>query len=43
MMALLSDMMHVQQSSHNVEAITVFLQQIVGQFQLTHPEKIAAT
>ncbi|PAF29946.1 HAMP domain-containing methyl-accepting chemotaxis protein [Paenibacillus sp. 7516] len=43
MMALLSDMMHVQQSSHNVEAITVFLQQIVGQFQLTHSEKIAAT
>ncbi|MGF9699706.1 methyl-accepting chemotaxis protein [Paenibacillus sp. MABNR03] len=41
MMALLSDMMHVQQSSHNVEVITVFLQQLVGQFQLTHPEKMA--
>ncbi len=37
MMALIRDMMKVQQSSHDVEAITLFLQQVVGQFQLNQP------
>ncbi len=32
---LLQDMMKVQQSSHDVEAITLFLQQVVGQFHLS--------
>ncbi|MEC0126253.1 methyl-accepting chemotaxis protein [Paenibacillus pabuli] len=39
MAELINDMLHVQHSSHNVEAITVFLQQLVGQFQLTHPDQ----
>ncbi|MDN4603639.1 methyl-accepting chemotaxis protein [Paenibacillus sp. F6_3S_P_1C] len=43
MIELINDMLHVQHSSHNVEAITVFLQQLVGQFQLTHPDKNAIT
>lgn len=37
MMALIRDMLKVQQSSHDVEAITLFLQQVVGQFQLNQP------
>jgi len=41
MAELINDMLHVQHSSHNVEAITVFLQQLVGQFQLTHSDKNA--
>jgi hypothetical protein len=39
MMELIHDMLQVQHSSHNVEAITVFLQQLVGQFHLNHPAK----
>ena len=41
MMELIRDMLQVQHSSHNVEAITVFLQQLVGQFHLNHPAKNA--
>ncbi len=41
MMELIRDMLQVQHSSHNVEAITVFLQQLVGQFHLNHPPKNA--
>ncbi len=37
MLALIRDMLKVQQSSHDVEAITLFLQQVVGQFQLNQP------
>lgn len=37
MMALIRDMLKVQQSSHDVEAITLFLQQVVSQFQLNQP------
>ncbi|WP_311517645.1 methyl-accepting chemotaxis protein [Paenibacillus polymyxa] len=39
MMELIHDMLQVQHASHNVEAITVFLQQLVGQFHLNHPAK----
>ncbi|MCL9662584.1 methyl-accepting chemotaxis protein [Paenibacillus hunanensis] len=35
MQKLLQDMLKVQQSSHDVEAITLFLQQLVGQFHLS--------
>ncbi len=41
MIELIRDMLQVQHSSHNVEAITVFLQQLVGQFHLNHPAKNA--
>nr|WP_017691897.1 methyl-accepting chemotaxis protein [Paenibacillus sp. PAMC 26794] len=41
MMELIHDMLQVQHSSHNVEAITIFLQQLVGQFHLNHPAKNA--
>ncbi|WP_336762549.1 methyl-accepting chemotaxis protein [Paenibacillus sp. USHLN196] len=41
MMELIHDMLQVQHSSNNVEAITVFLQQLVGQFHLNHPAKNA--
>lgn len=37
MMALIQDMLKVQQSSHDVETITLFLRQVVGQFQLNQP------
>lgn len=37
MTALIRDMLKVRQSSHDVEAITLFLQQVVGQFQLNQP------
>ncbi|WP_339274989.1 methyl-accepting chemotaxis protein [Paenibacillus sp. FSL W8-0426] len=42
MQDLVLDMQQVQHSSHDVEAITVFLQQLVGQFQLTPSKKDAA-
>ncbi|MDQ0172588.1 methyl-accepting chemotaxis protein [Paenibacillus tundrae] len=38
MRELLHDMLQVQHSSRDVEVITLFLQQVVGQFQLTHPQ-----